>query len=1027
MKKLLVIGSGPIIIGQACEFDYSGVQVCKIFKRNNIKVILLNNNPATIMTDKNICHKIYMEDINLENLKKIILKENIKYLYPCSGGQTALNLAINISKENKINLMGTSIKSILNAESRSIFRRLMKKNKIRVSLSYIAKNINYALKIRKKIIRNTNKKEISIRPSYTLGGLGGSLVNNLKSFINNYNKCLLISGNNEVIIEESLYGYKEIELEILKDKYKNFIVVCCIENIDPVGIHTGDSVCVSPLQTLTDKEYQYIRSISKKIIKILKIKKTGANLQFAINPNNGKYFLIEVNPRLSRSSALASKATSYPIAAVSAEISLGKKISNLKNFTIKDFVSYFEPNIDYNIIKYPIFSHEKFFKNNEILNNQMKSVGEIMSISKNLERSIQLSINNDNHYGFDNEVYDKINLFKKIYYANNKRLINIFELIKQGFSIKKISIITKIDLFFIKKIYNIVKIENKAKKSKNLVINKNLLKDLKINGFSDIRISKIISLRCKKLIHLRKKLSIIPSFIKADGCSNEYENKNNYYYSEYFCKNEIKNYKTILIIGSGPNKIGQGIEFDYCCVHALNFLKKNKIGSSVLNNNPETVSTDFNSSDILYFLPVYFESIFDIYLKSNIKGLILQFCGQVSNYLLKKLITFKINVLGTNLKNIVEAEDRKIFFNKIYGLDIIKPENQIVKKSLDFVKLFNNKFPFLIRPSFVLGGKDMKIINSESQLRFYYKKFIVKRSINYPITVDKYLKNSIEIDVDGISNKKKTFIFPLLQQIEKTGIHSGDSCSFFPTLLGKKLEKKIIIISKKISSLFKIIGSFNIQYSFNTLNKSLYLLELNPRASRSVPFLSKSTNIDITYYSMKSIIFNNFKNFNIKNSKFFYAKEPIFCFEKYKNSFLNLGPEMKSTGEIIVYSKNIKEFIFKIFKNNYKININFDKIFIIGNIDLYFLKKIRKNNIKFFLIKNFKQKYFIFKNFLRTLVFMNKKNKKINNIFLQKIKYYKIPFLTDINRIYFFLLSNKNKYYNINSINVINENNKFIF
>ncbi|MGX7586175.1 carbamoyl-phosphate synthase large subunit [Candidatus Vidania fulgoroideorum] len=1021
MKKVLVIGSGAIVIGQACEFDYSGVQVCKAFRRENIKTILINNNPATVMTDKNICYKTYIEPINISSVINIINKENIKYIYPCSGGQTALNLAVKLIKKKKINILGPSLDAIKKSESRKKFRRIMKKNKIKTSISYIAINLESALKIRKKIINKTNKKEISIRPSYTLGGLGGSIVKNKKQFIENYNKCLLLSGNNEVIIEESLYGYKELELEILKDISGNFIVVCSIENFDPVGVHTGDSICFSPIQTLTDKEFQEIRNCSKKVIKLLNIKKTGANIQYAINPNNGSFYLIEVNPRLSRSSALASKATGYPIATISANISLGKKIFKIKNKNIGIDFAFFEPTIDYVVSKFPVFSHEKFSCNNIVLNSQMKAVGESMSISKIMERSIQLGLCNDNSYGFENESFEKMNILKKIYYPNHKRVHNIYEFIKQGYCIKKISKISKIDIFFIKKIYNIVKLENEFKKKKH--INKKNIKKLKKYGFSDEKVSKFFNLNCKELTHFRLKKNIAPSLLRVDGCSNEYNKINNYFYTEYGCKNEFKFKKKItVVIGSGPNRIGQGIEFDYCCVHSLNFLKKNNIFSAVINNNPETVSTDSNISDFLFFSPVNFESIIDIKNKINLKGLIVQFCGQLSSYLIKYLIIFNINVLGTKLKNILDAEDRKLFFTKIKGLDIIKPENNIVKKSLDFVKLFNNKFPILVRPSFVLGGKDMIIINNKNHLNNYYKKFIATRSINYPLTVDSYLKENIEIDVDGIRSKKKTYIFPLLQQIEKTGIHSGDSSSFFPNLIGKKNEKKIIEISKEISKLFNIIGSFNIQYSIDPINKKIYIIELNPRVSRSVPFLSKATNIDITYLSMKSIFFNKFKLFNKKKSSIFFIKDPIFSFEKYKNSSLILGPEMKSTGEIICYSKKIKYAFYKSIIKKKKFFL-FKKVLLVGSKDIYLFLKLRKKNINIFYLKNIKFKGFFYNNFYKTIIVFEKRNKKKKNKYLETLKYYDIPIFNDINKIYFSLINKKKKINFYNSINLLHERN----
>ncbi|WP_458659165.1 carbamoyl-phosphate synthase large subunit [Candidatus Vidania fulgoroideorum] len=977
-KKILVIGSGAIVIGQACEFDYSGVQACKAFKEENYDVVLLNNNPATIMTDKDLNFKNYLEPLNIKYLKKIIKKENPKYIYPSVGGQTALNLSLELykfKKYKKIILLGPNLVSIKNSESRKKFSELMKKNKIPVAYCKTATTLKEAMTIRKSIIKKTLKKTISIRPSYTLGGLGGGISTNLNNFKKICLKGLLLSKNNEVIIEESLYGYKEIEIEILIDRKKNFLVVCSIENIDPVGIHTGDSFCISPIQTITDKEYQKIRRLSFKIINIIGINSCGANLQFAINPYNNDTKIIEINPRLSRSSALASKATGYPIARIATKLSLGYTFKDLKNSIIKNLSSAIEPSLDYIVIKSPKFNISKFGYRKVLINNQMKSIGESMAISNNIESTIQKSLVgiNNNSVSFTKEVFEKKNILKKIFFPNSERINNIYEAIKYGIAIKKINYISKLDCFFLNKIKNISIIENKILKNLRFKIIKSIYINSKKYGFSDVDVSLKTDKNIIKIINYRLKAKIKNIYKKIDSCSGEFETKVNYFYSTYengICELNKSKKKSIIILGSGPNNIGQGIEFDYCCVHASLFFKKNNYNSIIINNNPETVSTDYDVSNKLFFVPNDFENLLDIYKKTNkLKGILIQFCGQLQNSMLTNIKNYKIRVIGTSVENINKTEDRKKFNKLIKKIKILQPKGLILENKFDVKTILKNiNLPILIRPSFVLGGKGMKVIKNEKELNKYYFNKFKNELINFPILIDKYLKNKYEFDVDGLSNGKEIFILPVIQHLEKAGIHSGDSTSFLPSNFKKEIIKKIIHISKKICINFNIIGFFNIQYAYDKKKKKLYVLELNPRASRTIPFIIKSIGINIIKKCLSSIILGTTLSFKIKIKKTF-IKEPVFSFIKYQNSDPLLGPEMKSTGELISSGKNIYE---AYRKSQMALGYNLKKI----NKIFILCKKF--SNIKINKILNKKIN-----------IIVSKKTKNSNFIFCKKVNLFK--------------------------------------
>ncbi|MGX7589311.1 carbamoyl-phosphate synthase large subunit [Candidatus Vidania fulgoroideorum] len=1001
-KKVLVIGSGPIVIGQACEFDYSGIQACKVFKNKGFNVVLLNNNPATIMTDCSKKCKVYMESIDEYVLDKIIKLENPDFIYPSVGGQTSLNLLLNYFKEDKkISILGPSLKSIKKSESRKEFRKTMKKNKLPISYSYYSNNIIDSLKIRKKIMRYSKKKSVSIRPSFTLGGLGGGVSNNMKEFVRICKKGLMLSRNKEILIEESLYGEKEIELELLIDKNSNFLVVCSIENIDPVGVHTGDSVCVCPIQTLTDNEYQNIRDLSYKAIKSIGLKSCGANVQFSINKKTGYVKIIEINPRLSRSSALASKATGYPIAKIATKLSIGYSFNEIKNNIIRRLPAFLEPSLDYIVTKIPKFSVRKFGMEKEILGNQMKSVGESMSICNSLESSlIKCSIGVLEDFSFKNEVNEKRNLKKKIFFPNNDRIFNIFESINMGVKIRKISNFSKIDIFFLKKILNLSTSGNLLRKKK---FKKNNFLNFKKIGFSDLYISKLLRIDYRSIINYRLSNKIIPNYKKVDNCSGEFYSYTNYFYNSYSgnCEIKLDNKEKILIIGSGANRIGQGIEFDYCCVHASEFLKNTKYKSVIINNNPETVSTDYDVSDYLFFSPIDFEDIINIYIKLKIKGIIVQFCGQLSNFIINLLKKYKIKILGTSLKNIKYAESRRCFNFLLEKKNIPQPKSVIIKKKKYFFKKIKNiNIPLIIRPSYILGGESMEIIKSYKLLKEYYKNRF--NSKKFPILIEEFLYNCYEFDVDCICDGNNSIFFPVIQHVEKTGVHSGDSTSYIPCCLRKKQLFKLFNICKVILRKFKIIGFANIQVALNVKSKKFYIIELNPRASRTIPFLLKVLGRKIINEAMMVIIFNKkIKNkIFLSNKKYFFIKEPVFSFIKFNNSDPLLGPEMKSTGEILSYGSNIFE---SYLKTQFFLGLkNIYYIYIFSNYkNVYFYKyvKILKKKIIFF---NISEKYNLYniKKKCVSYVDNNYKYGKKTRIFLKNNN---IVFYTNLETFNFFL------------------------
>jgi len=907
LKSIFIIGAGPIIIGQGCEFDYSGTQACKALKEEGYKVILLNSNPATIMTDPDVADATYIEPITIEVIEKIIKKEKPNAILPTMGGQTALNAALEIEKKGilkkyNIELIGASLNAIKKAENRELFKKTMSKLGLRTPKSFIAKNIINAKKILKKL-----SLPVIIRPSFTLGGQGGGIAKNLEEFKKIVSQGLGYSPINEVLIEESVLGWKEYELEVVRDKNDNCIVICSIENVDPMGVHTGDSVTVAPALTLTDKEYQIMRNASFSILREIGVDTGGSNVQFAINPKNGEMVVIEMNPRVSRSSALASKATGFPIAKVAAKLAIGLTLDEIKNDITKTTPCSFEPTIDYVVTKIPRFTFEKFPGTKNILGTSMKSVGEVMAIGRNFCESFQKALRSLDK-GYDGLINNE-NLKTKLNIPSPLRFFEIAKALRKRENINSIYKKTKIDKWFLREIKKIVDYENLIKKN-GMPKKKEAIIHIKSLGFSDKRLAFLTKKNEKEIKNLRKKFDVKPVYKRVDTCAAEFSSLTPYMYSTYEkipkgidnCEAKPTKKDKVIIIGGGPNRIGQGIEFDYCCVHASYALRKKKIETIMINCNPETVSTDYDTSDRLYFEPLTPEDVTEIIKvekkKGRLLGLILQFGGQTPLNLAKDLAKEKIKILGTSLDSIDIAEDRKRFKKIIKDIKIKQPINLTAnnineaKKCLKIIGL-----PLIIRPSYVLGGKAMEIINEKKEF-FKYIQRALKVTKKTPLLIDSYLKSAVEVDVDAISDGKKVYIAGIMEHIEEAGIHSGDSaCVIPPYTLNKEIIKKIEEQTTRLAIALKVKGLINIQFAVQ--NNDIYIIEANPRASRTVPFVAKATGIPIAKIASLIMLGKKISEFKLKKNKFNHiaVKESVFPFSKFDGSDVILGPEMKSTGE----------------------------------------------------------------------------------------------------------------------------------
>ena len=909
IKSILVIGSGPIVIGQACEFDYSGTQACKALKEEGYKVILVNSNPATIMTDPDFSHRTYVEPLTPEILEKIIDKEKPDALLPTIGGQTALNLAMKLDelgvlKKYNVELIGASINSIDKAEKREKFKIAMEKIGLRVPKSIIVTNLDQGLKDISKI-----GFPAILRPSFTLGGTGGSISYSKDDFESLLKAALDSSPVSEVQIDESIVGWKEYELEVVRDSNDNVIIICSIENFDPMGVHTGDSITVAPAQTLTDKQYQELRDYSIDIIREIGVDTGGSNIQFGVNPDNGDVVVIEMNPRVSRSSALASKATGYPIAKIAAKLAVGYTLDELPNDITRHTPASFEPTLDYVVVKIPRFTFEKFPQTSPELGTQMKSVGEVMSIGSNFKEALGKALRSleVDTCGFDDFSTDK-NLTLDVLSSNNPRKLwflgNAF---RQGMSIDEIFDLTKIDRWFLNNIKEIMDTEDEIKKYD---INPSNILNAKKNGISDKFLAHLKNCSEKEIREIRTKFKIEPTYKMVDTCAAEFEAYTPYLYSTYQDEDESnpENIEKIMILGGGPNRIGQGIEFDYCCVHASFALKEDGFQTIMVNCNPETVSTDYDTSDKLYFEPLTIEDTLSIINKEKPSGIIVHFGGQTPLKLAIDIESGGGKIIGTSPDSIDLAEDRERFNTLMKELSILQPDSRIAKSTEDAIlKSKEIGFPIIVRPSYVLGGRAMEIVYSESDLERYLTE-AVKASNDRPVLMDRFLNDAKEVDVDAISDGKRVVICGILEHIEEAGVHSGDSTMVLPPhSLTRKLIDEIKLKTKDIALKLKVKGFLNIQYAIK--NEKLYIIEVNPRASRTVPFISKAIGVPLAKLSARIMAGKTLDELKVPddfNIDHFCVKESVFPFIKFPNVDTILGPEMKSTGEVMGIDKDLK-------------------------------------------------------------------------------------------------------------------------
>ena len=919
ISSILIIGAGPIIIGQACEFDYSGAQACKALKEEGFRVILVNSNPATIMTDPLLADATYIEPIHWESVEKIIEKENPDAILPTMGGQTALNTALTLDKKgilekHNVILIGANRTAIDKAEDRQLFDETMKAIDLETPASGIAHSMSDALEVQKEI-----GFPCIIRPSFTMGGTGGGIAYNISEFKNICEKGLELSPTNELLIDESLIGWKEYEMEVVRDCEDNCIIICSIENLDPMGIHTGDSITIAPAQTLTDKEFQIMRNASFKILREIGVDTGGSNVQFAVNPENGKMVVIEMNPRVSRSSALASKATGFPIAKVAALLSVGFTLDELKNDITEGLTpASFEPSIDYIVTKIPKFAFEKFPQASPKLTTQMKSVGEVMSIGSNFQESFQKALcsmeeglNGLNSVKTNMSELSKEEILHELTIPGPKRIFYVADAIRNGWKLDKVHSLTKIDYWFLDQINEILDIEEDLVNIKEDQISEDYLWKIKEKGFSDNRIAELVGSHEDSIRALRKAKGVLPIYRRVDTCAAEFATSTCYMYSSYGgkCESNPTTNKKVLVLGSGPNRIGQGIEFDYCCVHASLAMQEEGYESIMVNCNPETVSTDYDVSNRLYFEPITSEKILDIIDNENPEGVIIQFGGQTPLKLADTLFEKGVKVLGTNVDAIDRSEDRERFQELVNKLSLKQPSNATaknVKEALDRAKEIG--FPIVVRPSYVLGGRAMQLVNNIQELEKYLNE-AVEVSNSKPILLDSYLTDAIEVDVDVVSDGKNIEIGGILQHIEQAGIHSGDSaCSLPPYSLSNEIQDKMKKQAKNISEELNIIGLMNIQFAIK--DNDIFIIEVNPRASRTVPFISKAIGISLAKVASKAMIGKSLKEQNFSSKLpdgLSFVKEAVMPFDKFPHVDPILGPEMKSTGEVMGIGPNFGE------------------------------------------------------------------------------------------------------------------------
>jgi carbamoyl-phosphate synthase large subunit len=936
IKKILLIGSGPIIIGQACEFDYSGTQACKALREEGYKVVLVNSNPATIMTDPDMADATYIEPLTAEILEMIIKKERPDALLPTMGGQTALNLAVELAEKgildkHGVELIGAKLKAIKKAEDRELFKKAMKKICLEVPKSAYVGSIRDGL----DVIEDIGFPAI-LRPSFTLGGTGGGIAYNLEEYKELLEKGLKFSPVRQVLVEESVIGWKEYELEVMRDGKDNVVIICSIENFDPMGIHTGDSITVAPAQTLTDKEYQRMRDASIAIIREIGVDTGGSNIQFALNQETGRMVVIEMNPRVSRSSALASKATGFPIAKIAAKLATGLTLDEIPNDITRETPASFEPTIDYVVTKFPRFAFEKFPEADPTLTTQMKSVGEVMSIGRTFKESLQKAIRSleISSYGLENLKVDISVIKAKLKTPNAERVWYIAQAMREGMGIQEIYERTLIDPWFLHNMRQLVEMEEEMKG--NSLPPETLLRKAKEFGFSDRRIAGLLKVGETDIRHLRQQHNIYPVYKMVDTCAAEFAAYTPYLYSTYEkpyyriqytgCRMQDKenrescivnhasveneanpsSRKKVIILGSGPNRIGQGIEFDYCCVHAVFALKELGYETIMVNCNPETVSTDYDTADRLYFEPLTIEDVLNIVETERPEGVIVQFGGQTPLKLAVPLEKEGVKILGTSPDSIDRAEDRKRFRELLNRLKLKQAESDTALSVEDAVHAAEKiGYPAMVRPSYVLGGRAMEIVYDEKSLKEYMKR-AVKASPEHPVLVDKYLEDAVEVDVDAISDGRDVIIGGVMEHIEEAGVHSGDSaCSLPPHSLSIEIVEEIKRQTKALSKELNVIGLMNVQFAVK--HHDIYILEVNPRASRTVPFVGKATGLPLAKIAAKVMVGNTLKELGLireRHTKHIAVKEAVFPFDRFQGVDTILGPEMKSTGEVMGIDNN---------------------------------------------------------------------------------------------------------------------------
>jgi carbamoyl-phosphate synthase large subunit len=922
IKSILIIGAGPIIIGQACEFDYSGAQACKALREEGYKVILVNSNPATIMTDPEMADVTYIEPITWQVVERIIDKERPDAILPTMGGQTALNCALDLWRNGvlekyKCELIGATPEAIDKAEDRSKFKDAMTKIGLGSARSGIAHSMEEAWSVQKEVGFPT-----IIRPSFTMGGSGGGIAYNAEEFEAICKRGLEASPTNELLIEESLLGWKEYEMEVVRDKNDNCIIVCSIENLDPMGVHTGDSITVAPAQTLTDKEYQIMRNASLAVLREIGVDTGGSNVQFSVNPKDGRMIVIEMNPRVSRSSALASKATGFPIAKVAAKLAVGFTLDELRNeITGGATPASFEPSIDYVVTKIPRFAFEKFPTADSHLTTQMKSVGEVMAIGRTFQESFQkalrgLEVGVD---GMNEKTTDREVIEEELGEPGPERIWYVGDAFAQGFTLEEVHQLTSIDPWFLAQIKEIVDIELWLEKQNLEALDKDTLLALKRKGFSDRRLAKLLKVEDREIRKLRRMMNVRPVYKRVDTCAGEFATGTAYMYSTYEeeCESQPTDRKKIMVLGGGPNRIGQGIEFDYCCVHAAFAMREDGYETIMVNCNPETVSTDYDTSDRLYFEPLTLEDVLEIVDKEKPVGVIVQYGGQTPLKLALDLEANGVPIIGTSPDMIDAAEDRERFQKLLNELGLRQPPNRTARTEDEALRLAQEiGYPLVVRPSYVLGGRAMEIVHEQRDLERYMRE-AVKVSNDSPVLLDRFLNDAIEVDVDCLSDGERTFIGGVMEHIEQAGVHSGDSaCSLPPYSLSKATVDEIKHQTALMAKGLNVVGLMNVQFAVQqqtvdgALRDVVYVLEVNPRASRTVPYVSKATGLQLAKIAARCMVGQSLKNQGIANEvepPYFSVKEAVFPFVKFPGVDTILGPEMKSTGEVMGVGRTFGE------------------------------------------------------------------------------------------------------------------------